>query len=92
MTKSKNDPGLLREVIKDRRLDLGYTQTDLSELVGYTHRNFIAMIELGKSRVPLDKWLAFADALHIPRHVFIELALSEFKPDIMPYLQFSSPK
>ena len=46
-----------------RRLELGLTQQQLSEAVGYKSRSAIAKIEKGASEVPLSKLLLFAKAL-----------------------------
>jgi len=49
--------------IKIRRLELGLTQQQLADAVGYKTRSAIAKIEAGESEVPLSKLVPFAQAL-----------------------------
>lgn len=51
--------------IKDRRLDLKLTQTDLAKRTGYSDKSMIAKIEAGKVDLPLSKIEIFADALEV---------------------------
>lgn len=49
--------------IKQRRIDLGLSQQELAEKVGYTDRSSIAKIETGKVDLTQSKIKAIADAL-----------------------------
>ena len=49
--------------IKKRRLELGMTQSDLAEKLGYSDKSMIAKIENGKVDLAQSRILAFADAL-----------------------------
>lgn len=49
--------------IKKRRLELGLSQEDLANKMGYTSRSSIAKIESGKNDIPQSKIKAFAKAL-----------------------------
>lgn len=51
------------ERIKQRRLELGMTQTELAEKTGYSDKSSIAVIESGKNNLRQSKIQAFADAL-----------------------------
>lgn len=51
--------------IKNRRIELNMTQTDLAKLLGYADKSMIAKIEKGAVDLPQTKILAFANALHI---------------------------
>lgn len=51
--------------IKKRRLELGMTQSDLAEKLGYSDKSMIAKIENGKVDLAQSRILAFADALKI---------------------------
>ena len=51
--------------IKDRRLELNLTQTDLAKRTGYSDKSMIAKIEAGKVDLPLSKIEIFAEALEI---------------------------
>lgn len=49
--------------IKKRRQELGMTQSDLAEKLGYSDKSMIAKIETGKVDLAQSKIIAFADAL-----------------------------
>lgn len=53
----------LYENIKDRRLKLGLTQTQLAEKLGYADKSMIAKIEKGQVDLSQSKIVAFAEAL-----------------------------
>lgn len=49
--------------IKNRRQELGLTQSELANRTGYSDRSMIAKIESGKIDLPLSKVEVFANAL-----------------------------
>ena len=51
--------------IKKRRLELGMTQSDLAEKLGYSDKSMIAKIESGKVDLAQSRIIAFADALRV---------------------------
>ncbi len=57
--------------IRERREELGMSQNDLAELVGYTSRSTIARIEAGEIDLPQSKISAIAKALMVdPKYIF----------------------
>jgi transcriptional regulator with XRE-family HTH domain len=50
--------------IRKCRMDLGMSQEELAEAVGYTGRSAIARIESGRNKVSISKIPIFAKALH----------------------------
>lgn len=61
------------EIVKARRIALGWTQADLAEKVGLA-RASIANIELGRQRVLLSDLFDFAQAFGVsPRTIFNSL-------------------
>lgn len=61
------------EIVKAKRLALGWTQSDLAEKIGLA-RASIANIEIGRQRVLLSDLFDFADALGVsPRTIFNSL-------------------
>ena len=58
--------------IKLRRLELGMTQQQLAEAVGYRSRSAIAKIEAGTAEVPLSKLIPFARALDTTTDMLLE--------------------
>ena len=53
----------LYENIKARRLELGMSQQELSELTGYSGKSMISKIENGLVDIPVSKVSEFAKAL-----------------------------
>lgn len=51
--------------IRDRRIELGLTQDELAEKLGYSGKSMIAKIESGVVDLPQSKIELFADALQI---------------------------
>lgn len=49
--------------IKNRREELGLSQQELADLLGYKSRSTIAKIESGENDIPQSKIMAFAEAL-----------------------------
>lgn len=50
--------------IRNRRIELGMSQEELAQKMGYTSRSTIAKIESGKNDIPQSKIQAFAAALN----------------------------
>lgn len=53
----------LYENIRKRREELGLSQQELADLLGYKSRSTIAKIELGENDIPQSKIISFAKAL-----------------------------
>ncbi|WP_067536969.1 helix-turn-helix domain-containing protein [Emergencia timonensis] len=51
--------------IKNRRLKLGLTQSELAKKLGYSDKSMIAKIEKGAVDLPQSKIIAFAEALNV---------------------------
>lgn len=84
----------LAERIRTKRLELGLSQAELAEKVGYTSRASINKIEKGLVDVPRSKLFAIAKALHVSPAWLLgfpdELPLIEPLPemvDITPALE-----
>lgn len=63
---------MIGEKVKERRLELGMTQQELAEKVGYRSKGSINKIELNKSGVSQSLLLKLAEALRISPMYFIE--------------------
>lgn len=53
------------EKIKNRRLELGYSQDELAKRMGYKSRSTINKIESGQVDISRNKIAKFAEALHV---------------------------
>lgn len=56
------DPTVGRRV-RDRRIELGLTQEELAEAMGYKDKSSIYYIESGRNDIPIQKVYALARAL-----------------------------
>ena len=81
----------LAQRISDRRKELGMTQEELAKKLGYKTKSTISRIESGDNDIPLNKVVAFADALQTtrayimgwddtPAPVYSKCALPEIPP------------
>jgi len=77
--------------IRARRETLGMSRADLTKLIG-SSPNLVCMIERGKTQFPFGRWAVYADALRVPRHEFLLMALTERYPECLPYLRFVDPR
>lgn len=55
----------LYENIKNLRIEMNMTQSDLAQKMGYADKSMIAKIEKGTIDLPQSKIIAFANALHV---------------------------
>ena len=51
------------ERIRKQREALGWSQEELAQKMGYTHRSALSKIEVGKNDVSYSKMLRFAEVL-----------------------------
>lgn len=51
--------------IKERRLELGWSQRDLASRVGYNNNSTVARIENGKVDIPQSKIVKFAEVMNV---------------------------
>lgn len=56
MERESYDPSVLARAVRDRRSELGLTQTELADLAGASRR-FVHALEAGKPTLRLDKVL-----------------------------------
>jgi transcriptional regulator with XRE-family HTH domain len=68
------------ELIRQRREQLGMSQTEVARRVGIGSPEFVGMVETGKRPVPLDRVPALAEALQLDRVNLCKEALSERHP------------
>lgn len=53
------------EKIRQRRVELGWSQRDLAKRMGYSHHSTIARIEVGKVDVPQSRIVRFSEVLGV---------------------------
>ena len=76
----------LKRVREERNL----SQSQLAALLGSDHYTFISQIEIGRSRVPPERYRDWAKALDIDEHEFICQMLRYYDPAlfsmVLPYM------
>jgi transcriptional regulator with XRE-family HTH domain len=75
---SSNTAKLIATALK--RLEGRKTQAQVAKKAGFPHPNMLSMIKHGKSRLPLERIPALAEALEIDVALLFRLALSENWP------------
>jgi len=61
-------------------------QNEISERLGYTNANMISMIKTGKTKLPLEKVPAFAEAVGVDPAHLLRLILKEYAPEVLDVL------
>jgi repressor LexA len=93
--------------IKNRRIELGMTQTELAQKVGYADKGMISRVENGKVDLSQSQIIKFAEALEIDPGVLMgwetddtnvpprgdrEEALNEYAKKLYEHYQKASPE
>ena len=63
--------------IRTRREELGLSQGDIIQVLGYKSRNAVSNIEVGIEGLPAKRAYAWADVLEVPRDAFFRLVTGE---------------
>ena len=74
-------------VINARQAELGLTNRELAEAVGYSNFNVISMIKNGKTKLPTNKVGEFAKALKLDPIWLYRLAMSEYMPGALASIE-----
>lgn len=84
ITLQDEDRQRLREVagtwLKKQREDAGLTQRELSKALDLKVYTFISQIELGRGRIPPDKYRDWAKALKMDPYEFVSKVLYYYEP------------
>ena len=64
----------LRELLRDRRIELGLLQSDLAERL-HQPQSFVSKVEQGERRLDLEEVLDYAAALDLDPHVIVAAIL-----------------
>ena len=68
------------EKIRNRRMELGWSQRDLADKMGYTNNSTIAKIELGTVDVTQSRVIQFSKVLNVPISYLIDWDEEAKKP------------
>src|SRR4029450_11624227 len=78
--KLRSQAGLWLRELREKR---GLSQRELARRVGAEYYTFISQLELGRGRVPPDRYLLWADALGIAPRDFVRALMPSYDP--VPY-------
>ena len=74
------------EIVRARRQDIGMSQAEVARALDIKSSNFIAVIESGKSQVPFERLLDFANVLKLPKGWFVEKVFRHRLPELASYV------
>ncbi|MBS7696782.1 MULTISPECIES: helix-turn-helix transcriptional regulator [unclassified Chelatococcus] len=66
--------------LKERREAVGLSQRELAGLVGTQYYTFISQLELGRGRIPPDRYRAWSKALKVDLKLFVQTMLKFYDP------------
>ena len=66
--------------LRELREKSGLSQRELAPRVGTDHHTFISQLELGRGRIPPDRYLDWADALGLEPREFVRELMSYYDP------------
>ncbi|CAH1667824.1 transcriptional regulator [Chelatococcus asaccharovorans] len=72
--------------LRSLRENAGLSQRDLARLIDVEYYTFISQIEIGRGRIPTEKYAAWAKALNIDVNAFIVHVLQYYEPLIHKHL------
>ncbi len=67
--------------LKEQRERSGLTQRQLAESVGVEYYTFISQLEVGRGRIPPDRYERWATALHIRPADFVKQLMRFYDPE-----------
>ena len=80
-------PVSLVELIRFRQAELGLTDQQLGEAIGYERAIVVALIKQGTVRFPINKVPQLAVALSVDAADLMRVALSEASPDLLQVVE-----
>src|ERR1700759_2129478 len=63
--------------VRQRREELGLSQSDIIRVLGYKSRNAVSNIEVGIEGLPAKRAYAWADILEVPRDAFFQFVIGQ---------------
>lgn len=82
----------LAKFIRNHRKELGLSQRQLGERLGYKMGNFITLIENGRAPFPVSRWLDYAQALEVQPVKLLRLVITAHFPEMLEFIEFREVK
>src|SRR5271166_6650665 len=67
--------------LKEQRIKQKLTQRELAERVGVEYYTFVSQLEVGRGRIPPDRYERWATALHISPSSFVKQLMRYYDPE-----------
>lgn len=80
-------PASLIELIRFRQAEIGITDQQLADALGYDRVIIVTLFKQGTMRLPLAKIPALADALAVDPTDLMRMALAESLPELLPAIE-----
>lgn len=78
--------------LKARREGMGLSQSQLAGVLGSDHYTFISQIEIGRSRVPTERYRDWARALDMDDRLFVREMLRFYDPILYEVIFEGTPE
>ena len=73
----RKEAGLWLKELREKR---GLSQRQMAEKVGANYYTFISQLELGRGRIPPDRYLVWAEVLGVEPKLFVRNLLRSYDP------------
>lgn len=67
--------------LKELRVSRNLTQRELADLVGVEYYTFVSQLEVGRGRIPPDRYERWAEALGMPSAEFVKHLMRFYDPE-----------
>lgn len=86
MTQQQIHP-TVRAFISERQAQLHKTDAQVAEAVGDMSERVYALMKTGAIKIPYDKVIPIAAALHVPHEELLSVLLEDYAPDLMALIR-----
>lgn len=73
---------VIGEIIRKRREEVGMTQLELSDRLGYQSPQFVSLFERGLSKVPIETLGELSTILNISEKTFTTILLKNYEKEL----------
>ena len=75
------------DFIANRQSMLDMTNQEVADLVGYPNGNVMSMIKKGRTKLPLERVPAMAEALAVDKAKLMRMVMREYMPDTLKAIE-----
>lgn len=81
------DQNSVAQFITSRQGFLGMTNQEVADLVGYPNGNVMSMIKKGRTKLPLERVPAMAEALAVDKAKLMRMVMREYMPGTLDAIE-----